>query len=224
MSKVHETLVDFASFDQGSTLCLGVSGTLTSSQIDNGKLAATPRTNAGPNRALLDFEAEECVTTAGNAVATRTSNTSLLKTCFQDKIGILHGGADNLAQASNDLSIGRKLSGLEEKRAAAEFLCGSVLGGRGQEIVDAVVVDFVHGYYNDIFGLEIAGNVDVADVGVLSQYGWHGEEIASWGISREAVTEIALEKWFSILLDTRSRSEGHVWTVMCPLGQCCEKS
>ena len=85
-------------------------------------------------------------------------------------------------------------------------------------------MDFVHGYDDNIFGLEIAGNVDVADIGVLSQHGWHGEEVASRGIRRDAVTEIALEKWFSIFLYTCSRCKGHVWTVICPLEQWCEKS
>ena len=131
LSQIHETLVDFASFHEGGTLGLGVPGTLTSSQIDNGEFAAAPSTNTASSRAFLDFETEESVTATGNAVATRASDTSLLQTSFQDEVGILHGSANHLTQTSHNLSIGRELSGFEEKRAAAEFLCSHVLGGWG---------------------------------------------------------------------------------------------
>lgn len=82
---------------------------------------------------------------------------------FEDHEGLARGGADDFAQAGDELALGACFGGFEEEGAAAGFFDAGGAGGGGEEVVDAVVVDFVHGDYDGVFGGGVGGEGDVFD-------------------------------------------------------------
>lgn len=145
LAQIHQTLVDLAGLGERSTLRLGVSRSLTARKIDNGEPAAFPRTASPASGALLDLKTEETVTSAGDTVAAGSRHSSFLESGLNHHESFAVRATDYLAQPSDNLPVGRELGGLEKKRPAAKFLGRTRLGGRGQEVVDAVVVHLVHG-------------------------------------------------------------------------------
>lgn len=103
------------------------------------------------------------MTARGDAVAPRAGDAALMQSRFEDHEGLTRGGADDFAQAGDDLTLWAGLGGFEEEGAAAGFFdAGSARGG-GEEVVDAVVVDFVHGDYDGVVGGGVGGDGDICD-------------------------------------------------------------
>lgn len=71
---------------------------------------------------------------------------------FQDHESLASGGTDNFAETGDELALRAGLGGFEEEGAAAGFFDAGCARGGCEEVVDAIVVDFVHGDYNGIVG------------------------------------------------------------------------
>ena len=82
-----------------------------------------------------------------------------------------------LAQTSDNLAVGREFGVLEEK--SSTFLWHlAQCGGCGQQIVDAVVVNFVHADNDCILGGLVNVDIDVIDRRGLGQGGHSGHVFA----------------------------------------------
>lgn len=100
---------------------------------------------------------------ARDTVAPRTSHSPFLQACLKHQEGFSNIGTDYLAKAGNYLAIGGQLGRLEQQGSAVVFVGGGFAGG-GEKVVDAIVVNFVHGYNDGVLGGGIAGHYKVADV------------------------------------------------------------
>lgn len=117
---------------------------------------------------LLHLKTEEAMTSRADSVASGTCNPSLVKTRFENKKGFLQVRAHYLTKTSNDFAIRRLLGTLEEKSSTLLRHLAQC-GGCGQQIVDAVIVHFIHADNDGIFGSVIDVDVNVVDSGRLWQ-------------------------------------------------------
>lgn len=106
---------------------------------------------------LLDIDTEEAVRAGRSGVAPGVGHATFVQAGFEDKEGFFEIRADYFLQACYYFSIRRLLCAFEEKSTSLDL--GLVIGcrGRGEEVEDSVVVDFIHADDDSIFG----GRVDI---------------------------------------------------------------
>lgn len=90
-----------------------------------------------------------------HSVAASASDLALHQTCLQDHHSFLEAAADDLRKTSHDFSVWALLSALEQQCPAFDAWVLVLQRITAQQIEDAVVVYFVHGYNNGILGARV---------------------------------------------------------------------
>lgn len=116
---------------------------------------------------FLNLDAEEAVAARADGIAARACDPSLLKTRLKHQQSFVKTRAHHFAQARDDFAIGRVLCALEKQGSA---LCLRLAGG-GEEVEDAVVVDFVHANHDRVLRGRVDFDIDVVDRWRLRELG-----------------------------------------------------
>jgi len=162
LAEIHQRLVDLAGLCQCSAGSLCIASTFRSSQIDDGECAARPRT-LSLGIALLDLYAKEPMASRAHGVASRTSNFALRETSLQDHHGLFKTATYDLGETSHNLTLWALFCALEQQCPALDAGVLVLHGHASQKVEDAVIVDFVHGYDNRVFGGAVGRYDDIGD-------------------------------------------------------------